>query len=133
MNPDPNPEREAYESALYCEASVRLRGASIASSVRDHDSRDVLEVGLLVPPQVAVQYVLVLPLPTSGLPRPWSDPDGCDPVEWAERVVAWLQDQVDARFPSWAAYDADRGPFRQVYLGADGLLAAEGESERREP
>ena len=111
-----------YMEALW-DAALLMRGAEPSGGGFAREGTEFLELWLTVSPQMAVRYEFQLPLPESGLGRPWTDPLEDDPDEWARRVTGWLQHLVDERFPTWATY-ADGGFVRRVFLGADGLLEA---------
>lgn len=61
-----------------------------------------------------------LPLPGSPSASPWSGEE-LPPTAWAPRVVTWLEAQVAANFPRWAAFAHD-GVVRHLSIDATGLV-----------
>lgn len=108
-------------TALWDEARV-MQGAELVSSTGCWDSEEKIELGIRVASDPGVVYLFPIPVAGSTLGQPWSDAEFGDLGEWARHVVAWIQEAVDERFPSWAAFDPG-APYRKVYIGSTGLLS----------
>jgi hypothetical protein len=107
-------------AALWDEAPV-MRGAELVCSSASWESKEIVELGIRVASDQGVVYLFPIPVAGSSLGRPWSDVECRNARVWARHVVAWIQEAVDERFPSWAAFDPG-APYRRVYIGSAGLM-----------